>query len=183
LVKILKQNKSRKNVFYWALGVPQKSTANKKRYALQEDPLEKTLSYHAANCCRPIPGDQIMAFTQNDGEVLIHKNSCPVAIQDAARFGDRIVDAEWQKHVYSSFLVRISIRGIDRLGILNDITQYITLVLSINIRKVIIETHDGIFEGHVDLYVHNTEEVDRLMKNIQKIQGVEFVSRTDLKDL
>ncbi|MCL1973315.1 MAG: RelA/SpoT family protein, partial [Bacteroidetes bacterium] len=161
LEKVLKQNKPKKNVFYWALGVPQKKDQGDKRYALQENPLEKTLSYRAANCCRPIPGDQVMAFTQQDGEVLIHKSSCPVAIQDAARFGDRIVDAEWQKHVYSSFLVRISIRGIDRLGILNDITQYVTLVLSINIRKVIIETHDGIFEGHIDLYVHHTEEVDR----------------------
>ena len=182
LQKILKQNKPEKNVSYWGLFFPKKNTPTKQRYALQEDPLEKTRSYRVANCCRPIPGDQVIGFKQDDGEVLIHKSSCATAIQDASRFGDRIVDAEWQKHVYSSFLVRISIRGIDRLGILNDIIQYVTLVLSINIRKVLIETHDGIFEGHVDLYVHHTEEVDRLMKNIQKIQGVEFISRTDLKD-
>ena len=183
LEKILKQNKPNKKVSYWRLVFPQKNQTEKKRYALQENPLEKTRSYRAANCCRPIPGDQIMAFKQEDGEVIIHKSSCPAAIQDAARFGDRMVDAEWQKHLYSSFLVRISIRGIDRLGILNDITQYVTLVLSINIRKVVIETHDGIFEGHIDLYVHHTQEVDRLMKKIQEIQGVEFISRTDLKDM
>ena len=208
LQKILKQNKSERKVSYWGLIFPIKyfgqhednpkeqeeaaegeSETNKRQsadakslYSLEEDPVAKTLSYRVANCCRPIPGDQIIGFLQEDGEVLVHKKSCPTCIQDAARFGHRIVNAEWKQHTYNSFLARISLRGIDRLGILNDITQYVTLVLNINIRKVIIETHDGIFEGVIDLYVHNTEDLERLMKNIKKISGVEFVLRTDIKE-
>jgi len=207
LQKILKQNKSERKLSYWELIFPKKITdqdddyecdndeismglhVDKKRsisanerYLLEEDPVAKTLSYRVANCCRPIPGDQVMGFLQEDGEVLVHKKTCATGIEEAARFGDRIIDAEWKQHTYNSFLIRLALRGIDRLGILNDITQYVTLVLNINIRKVIIETHDGIFEGHIDLYVHNTDDLERLMKNIQKIHGVEFVSRIDVKN-
>ena len=205
LHKMLKQNKSERKVSYWGLIFPvkyflphggtdeegdredidlpkRKEAGTKVPYALEEDPIAKTLSYRVANCCRPIPGDQVIGFMQEDGEVLVHKKMCSNAIQDAARYGNRIINAAWKQHTYSSFLERVTIRGIDRIGILNDITQYVTLVLNINIRKVIIETHDGIFEGVIDLYVHNTEDLERLMKNIQKIHGVEFVSRTDLKE-
>ena len=199
LEKVLRQNREKKVVRYWGINLslpfsnkkandadiededgPQKPRDPRTPYALEEDPMEKTLSYRIANCCRPIPGDHVIGFMDENGNVLIHKKSCPVGIEDAARFGDRIVNAQWKKHTVLSFLARISLRGIDRMGILNDITQYVTLTLNINIRKVSIETHDGIFEGYIDLYVHNTEDLERLMSNIGKIQGVEFVSRTDI---
>ncbi|MBR4883028.1 MAG: GTP pyrophosphokinase, partial [Bacteroidales bacterium] len=80
------------------------------------------------------------------------------------------------------FLARISLKGIDRIGIVNEITKYITLVLSVNIRKIHFETHDGIFEGYIDLYVHNTEDLDVIMKRMLKIKGVESVVRTDIKE-
>jgi len=199
LKSVVKKNKPERKVSYWGLIFPIKyfqqhdteadSKGDKKQmagakgpYALEEDPIAKTLSYSVANCCRPIPGDQVIGFMQEDGEVLIHKKACPTAIQDASHYGHRIIHAEWKQHTYSSFLVRLSIRGIDRMGVLNDITQNVTLLLNINIRKVIIETHDGIFEGHIDLYVHNTKDLERLMKNIRKIQGVESVLRTDVKE-
>jgi GTP pyrophosphokinase len=73
-------------------------------------------------------------------------------------------------------------RGIDRIGILNDLTQYITLVLSVNIRKIFIETHDGIFEGFIDLYVHSTEDLDKLIKQMMLVKGVESVNRTEIKE-
>ena len=208
LNKVLKQNKSERKVSYWGLIFPVKyflgqdnkpekqedeelsDSADQKRniplskgsYALEEDPIAQTLSYRVANCCRPIPGDQVIGFMQEDGEVVVHKKTCPIGIQDAAHFGNRIVNATWKQHTYSSFLARITIRGIDRLGLLNDITQDVSLVLNINIRKVIVETHDGIFEGIIDLYVHNTQDLERLMKNMRKINGVEFVSRVDIKE-
>ena len=204
LQKVLKQNKAERKVSYWGLIFPIKyfqhsaeqvdeieieTTGDKKQkrgdkefYALEEDPIAKTLSYRVANCCRPIPGDMVIGFMQEDGEVLVHKKSCSTGIEDASRFGNRIIHATWKQHTYSSFLVRLVIRGIDRLGILNDITQYVTLVLNINIRRVVVETHDGIFEGVIDLYVRSTQDLERLMKNIQKINGVEFVTRTDIKE-
>ncbi len=154
----------------------------RKDYLLAENPLEKTLSYQVARCCKPIPGDKVIGFIDDNEEVIVHKNSCPEAIQLASRYGERIVKAKWSKHTVLSFLARVSMRGIDRIGILNELTQYITLVLSVNIRKIFIETHDGIFEGYIDLYVHSTDDLDKLIKQISHVKGVERVFRTEIKE-
>ncbi|GAB1475068.1 RelA/SpoT family protein [Bacteroidota bacterium] len=154
----------------------------RKDYLLTENPLEKTLSYQVARCCKPIPGDKVIGFIDDNEEVIVHKNSCPEAIQLASRYGERIVKAKWSKHTVLSFLARVSMRGIDRIGILNELTQYITLVLSVNIRKIFIETHDGIFEGYIDLYVHSTDDLDKLIKQISHVKGVERVFRTEIKE-
>lgn len=162
---------------------PVKSHIDKRKdFLLKENPLEKTLSYNVARCCKPIPGDKVIGFIDDNDEVVVHKSSCPEAIQQAARYGERIVKAKWSKHTVLSFLARISMRGIDRIGILNELTQYITLVLSVNIRKIFIETHDGIFEGYIDLYVHSTEDLDKLIKQISHVKGVESVIRTEIKE-
>ena len=81
-----------------------------------------------------------------------------------------------------SYLTQITIRGIDRIGILNEITKEISLVLEVNIRKIVIEAHDEVFEGYIDLYVHNTDDLDRLMERLGKIRGVESVLRTNIED-
>ena len=154
----------------------------KKDYLLEENPLDKTLSYKAAECCNPIPGDPIIGFLDDNNEVVIHKKVCPHAISLASRQGGKIVNAKWTKHTILSFLARIGLKGIDRIGIVNEITKYITLVLSVNIRKIHFETHDGIFEGYIDLYVHNTEDLEMIMKRMLKIKGVESATRTDIKE-
>ena len=79
-----------------------------------------------------------------------------------------------------SFLARISLRGIDRMGIVNEITQFITLDLSVNIRKIHFETHDGIFDGYIDLYVHDTQDLDDIIKRLLKVKGVDSVTRSDV---
>ncbi len=154
----------------------------KKDFLLKENPLEKTLSYQVARCCKPIPGDKVIGFIEDNGDVIVHKNSCPEAIQLASRYGNKIVKAKWSKHTVLSFLARISMRGIDRMGILNELTQYITLVLSVNIRKIFIETHDGIFEGYIDLYVHSTEDLEKMMKQMSQVNGVESIVRSEIKE-
>ena len=73
-------------------------------------------------------------------------------------------------------------KGIDRLGIVNDITRYITLILSVNIRKLFFETHDGVFYGYIDLYVHNTNDLEEIIKNIENIKGIETAARVDVKE-
>jgi len=154
----------------------------KKDFLLKENPIDKTLSYQVATCCRPIPGDKVIGFIDKDDIVIVHKNSCPEAILLAARDGEKIVKAKWSKHTVLSFLARINMRGIDRLGILNELTQYITLVLSVNIRKIFIETHDGIFEGYIDLYVHSVEDLEKLMKQMSNVKGVMSVVRSEIKE-
>lgn len=154
----------------------------RKDFLLKENPIDKTLSYQVATCCRPIPGDKVIGFIDKDDIVIVHKNSCPEAILLASRDGEKIVKAKWSKHTVLSFLARINMRGIDRLGILNELTQYITLVLSVNIRKIFIETHDGIFEGYIDLYVHSVEDLEKLMKQMSNVKGVMSVVRSEIKE-
>ncbi len=195
LEKILKKNTENKFVKYWNLqfffGNSNKEKENdsgqnkidkKKDYLLEENPIDKTLTYKVAECCNPIPGDPIIGFIDEENEVVIHKKVCPKAISLASWQGGKIVNAKWTKHTILSFLARIDIKGIDRIGIVNDITRYITLVLSVNIRKIHFETHDGVFEGYIDLYVHNTEDLNVIMKRIQKIKGVESAIRVDVKE-
>jgi GTP pyrophosphokinase len=190
LQKHLKKNNSSKFVKYWGLQffgntkVPNSEASDKidkkKDFLLKENPADKTLSYTVASCCNPIPGDRVIGFLKDNQEVVVHKSNCSEAILLAAREGEKIVKAKWSKHTVLSFLARIYMRGIDRIGVVNDVSQYITLVLSVNIRKILIETHDGIFEGYVDLYVHSTEDLDKLISNLSKVKGMEYVTRTEI---
>lgn len=201
LEKILKKNHQSKTVKYWTLQFLRPSKEKdvdeigdekealieydglkKKEYMLEENPAEQSLSYRVADCCYPIPGDKIVVFKEDDNEVVVHKKTCPVAISKASIEGDKIINATWARHTVLSFLARITLRGIDRVGIVNDLTKFMTLVLNVNIRKILIETHDGIFEGYMDIYVHNTDDLDAMVKNIEKIKGVEHVSRSDIKE-
>ena len=153
----------------------------KKDYVLREDTLEHTLSYSVATCCNPIPGDDVVVFMTDNG-VVVHKKDCQTATSLAAKRGEKIVNAKWSKHTLLLFLARIGIKGIDRIGLLNDITQPITLDLNLNIRRIMVETNDGLFDGIIDLYVHDKENLQDLIKILSKISGVERVARLDIKD-
>ncbi len=146
-----------------------------------KDP-DSPITYRIADCCYPIPGDAIVGFINDNGEVTVHKKTCPEAVNLASIHGDRIVNAKWSKNTIASFLARIKIFGTDRIGILNELTKVTTLALNINIRKVYIATHDSIFEGYIDCYVRSTEDLDNLMGHIRKIKGVESVNRIDIKE-
>ncbi|MBO4536557.1 MAG: bifunctional (p)ppGpp synthetase/guanosine-3',5'-bis(diphosphate) 3'-pyrophosphohydrolase, partial [Bacteroidales bacterium] len=184
LDKALRTNAERRSVQMWGVkllspkgnGIIDK----KQEYLLQEDIDQGTVSFHIAECCSPIPGDSVVAFIEEDGTVTIHKKSCAVAAGLASTQGDRIVSAKWSKHYLMSFLARISIEGIDRIGVLNEVSRVISLLLGVNMRKLHIETHDEIFEGYIDLYVHNTDDLDKLIKTLSKVKGVERVKRVEI---
>ena len=198
LEEILKKNKENKLVQFWNLqffsgkekngdeGQDHPAENGKidkhKDYLLKENPIDKTLTYKVADCCNPIPGDPIIGFIDEDGQVVIHKKVCPRAISLASTNGGNIINAKWTKHTILSFLARIEMKGTDRLGIVNDITRYITLILSVNIRKLFFETHDGVFYGYIDLYVHNTNDLEEIIKNIENIKGIETAARVDVKE-
>ena len=158
-----------------------KKIDKKKDYMLREDVLEHTLSYSIATCCNPIPGDDVVGFMTDNG-VIVHKKDCSMATSLAAKRGEKIVNAKWSKHTLLLFLARIGIKGIDRIGLLNDLTQPITVDLNLNIRRIMVETNDGIFEGIIDLYVHDRDNLNGLIKTLAKISGVERVARLDIKD-
>ena len=184
LDKALRTNAERRSVQMWGVKLlsPRGNGAidKKREFLLQEDIDQGTMSFHIAECCSPIPGDSVVAFIEDDGTVTIHKKSCSVAAGLASTQGDRIVSAKWSKHFMMSYLARISIEGIDRIGVLSDLTRVISLVLGVNMRKLHIETHDEIFEGFIDLYVHNTDDLDKMIRALAKIKGVERVKRVEI---
>ncbi len=138
--------------------------------------------YVIASCCNPIPGDSVVGFKASDGTVTVHKKSCPTANNLASKFGDKIVMPKWEhaKTQNLSFLVRLSLKGFDRIGMINDITRYISFVLSVNIKKFCLGTEDGVFEGYIDLYVHDMGDLEKLTRKLEKIEGIQSVIRTDL---
>ena len=139
-------------------------------------------TYVIATCCNPIPGDSVIGFLASDGTVTVHKRTCVNANSLASKFGDRIVIPKWEvaKTQNLSFLVRLSLKGFDRIGMINDITRYISFVMSVNIRKFCLGTEDGVFEGYIDLYVHDMGDLDKLVRRLQKIEGIQSVLRTEL---
>lgn len=134
-----------------------------------------------ATCCNPIPGDPVTGFKGPDGQITIHKKSCPVAESIAATHGDWVVVPKWLEQAEdSAFLVRISIKGIDRVGMLNDISRYVSLVMEVNIRKLSLTAEGGVFEGFIDLYVHSRDVLEKMIRKLSSIEGIENVTRIDL---
>ncbi|MBR5300462.1 MAG: bifunctional (p)ppGpp synthetase/guanosine-3',5'-bis(diphosphate) 3'-pyrophosphohydrolase [Bacteroidales bacterium] len=150
-------------------------------YVISEDG-ESKHKYVIATCCNPIPGDSVIGFLQPDGTVTVHKRTCETANNLASKFGDKIVIPKWEqaKQQNLSFLVRLSLKGFDRIGMINDITRYISFVMSVNIRKFCLGTEDGVFEGYIDLYVNDMGDLEKLIRRLQKIEGIQSVIRTDL---
>jgi GTP pyrophosphokinase len=138
--------------------------------------------YVIASCCNPIPGDNVIGFKASDGTVTVHKRSCEVANNLASKFGDKLIVPKWEhaKSQNLAFLVRLSLKGFDRIGIINDITRYISFVMSVNIRKFCLGTEDGIFDGFIDLYVHDIDDLENLIMKLKNIKGIESVARTEL---
>ena len=153
---------------------------NKKNSYVINDESDTKHKYVIANCCNPIPGDSVVGFLASDGTVTVHKKSCSVANSIAAKHGDRIVMPVWEQAADRSFLVRLSLKGVDRIGIINEISRYISLVMSVNIRKFCLGTEEGIFEGYIDLYVHDKEDLEKLIKKLNKIEGITSVVRSDI---
>ena len=144
---------------------------------LTEENIQK--NYIMAECCHPIPGDDVLGYMDENDRIIIHKRQCPVAARLKSSYGNRILATEWDTHKELSFLVNIYIKGIDAVGLLNEVTQVISRQLNVNIRKLSIETTDGIFEGNIQLYVHDVDDVKTICNNLKQIQNIKQVTRVE----
>ena len=134
-----------------------------------------------AACCNPIPGDAVVGIKSPDGKVTVHKKSCPVAEEIAATHGDWVVVPKWLEAAgNNAFLVRISLKGLDRVGLLNEISRFLSLVMGANMRRLSLSADDGIFEGYIDLYVNTKDVLEKILRKLSTIDGIESVSRIDL---
>lgn len=146
----------------------------KKTYILEEDSFSK--NFRMPSCCNPIPGDKVFGYLTDNNEVEVHSIHCPVGLKLKASQGDRIVNLEWGSYTQFPFMSTIIVTGIDRMGMLNDITKVITAG-SLNIKEMNIETNDGVFEGRIVVYVHDVNDLQTLCSRIAKIKGVKAVNR------
>ena len=138
---------------------------------------EQTISqYIFPPCCHPIPGDDTLGYIDNKGHIEIHKRACPVASKLKASFGNRILDAKWNMHKKLFFDATIRIRGIDRKGILFDLAHILSDQLGINIRKVTISADNGIFDGSIDIRIHDREDVRTIVEKIKNIDDLQEVT-------
>jgi GTP pyrophosphokinase len=142
---------------------------------LTEETIKK--NYAIADCCHPIPGDDVLGYIDTNGKITIHKRQCPIASKLKSSYGNRIIATQWDTHKQLTFLVTIIIKGVDRLGLLNDVTQVISHQLNVNIRKLTIETVEGIFEGNIQLYVHDVEDVQAIIAQLKRIDSIQEVIR------
>lgn len=137
------------------------------------------IMYSLANCCKPIPGDDVFGFiTQGEG-LKIHRTNCPNAARLLANYGHRVVKTKWMKNKEISFLTGIKIVGLDDVGVINKITNLISGTLKININALTIEAKEGVFEGNLKVYVHDKDELENLVNKLIELPGIETVERFD----
>lgn len=149
-------------------------TLNKKNVVLNEENIKR---FVIAECCHPIPGDDVLGYIDNNQRVYIHKRQCPIAAKLKASDGNHIIAATWDIHKTLYFPVTLKINGIDHIGILHQLTGVLSDQLNININKLTVTTTDGIFESEIQLGVHDVEDVKSICQNLKAIEGIEEVTR------
>ncbi len=137
--------------------------------------------YVISPCCNPIPGDPVIGFRAEDGTVIVHKKSCPEVEKLALEYGSsRFVVVEGFDSGFEEFPVRLSLHGFDKMGILNKISQFVSLTMEINIREIHLSGKDGIMDGYIDMLVHDKNNLEAMIQGLRKIDGVQDVVRTDM---
>lgn len=172
LKKILRQSSSQKKTTFWFLRNIGKGTRSEKAKS----------KYYLAECCQPIPGESVVGIKTKDNIIMVHRYTCPVATTKIMNDKDVVVDVKWDYKEQNAFLTGIKMTGVDNMGILNDITNLLSKSLNINIRSVNFYTHDGIFEGYIELYVNNLKHINQIIELLKKIEGVDTIVRSLQQD-
>ncbi|ULQ52573.1 RelA/SpoT family protein [Flavihumibacter fluvii] len=137
------------------------------------------IMYTLANCCKPIPGDDVFGFVTTGKGLTIHRTTCPNASKLLANYGHRVVKTKWAKNKEISFLTGLNIIGIDDVGVVNKITNLISGEMKINISALSIEAKEGVFRGSIKVFVHDKEELDELVKRLKQLSGIHSIERFD----
>lgn len=138
--------------------------------------------YKLANCCQPIPGDDVFGFITAGEGLKIHRSDCPNAARLLSHYGHRVVKTKWAKNKEISFLSGVRITGLDDVGVIKKITNIISDSLNMNMRSISIDTQDGIFEGTIMVYVHDREEFDHLCNQLSSLDGIITVDRIETSE-
>ena len=176
LVPFLGRNKQKKqedNSQQELFVVPEKFNRKKPIYISEET----IRQYKFKHCCHPIPGDDILGYIDNLQQIEIHKRACPVADKLKSGYGNRILDAKWDMHKRLLFDATIRLQGIDRMGILVDVSRVITSQMNVNIHKLTISGEDGVFDGSIELRVHDRDDVRDIIEALKQVEGIQDVQQ------
>lgn len=146
-----------------------------KPYVLAEHEFNR--NYVIASCCKPIPGDDALGFINDDGNVVVHKRACSIAMRLKSSFGERILSTVWSNHSNFSFEATLEVKGIDSIGVLNIITKMISEQFNMNIQRLLIEAKDGVFEGRIKMLVHNAEDIQKMCVTLSKVKNIKSITR------
>ena len=181
--KVLKKRAENRFVKYWKL---QSLWSGKDGDEKKKNRKEKSIDSHAdfliAPCCNPIPGDDVVGMNIAGAKVTIHKRSCVEAIRLMASFGDKIVPVKWVSRTLMSFLAVIKITGIDKQGIVSEITTLVSQEEKVNMRMIHFDAREGLFDGVIHLYVYNTADLNNMIARISLLKGVEVVARMEAEE-
>ena len=140
---------------------------------------DPNLDYKLAPCCNPLPGDAVFGFiTINDG-IKIHRNNCPNAKQLRSNYAYRILSAKWKSKKGNAFITGLEFTGIDIVGVVKELTTIISEEEEINMKSLNFDTNDGVFEGEIMLYVYDKSHLEKLIKKLRNINGIEKVVRIE----
>ena len=192
LGQLLKENSSRKVLKFWKLLIP--GSAAQESVDIDRDDEATTLddtigeessadepTFVMATCCEPIPGDRVVGYRDpQSGHIVVHKSTCDMLTKLAAQHSENIIkeeDIKWSQQKSVSYLASVEVFGIDRPSIILDLAKVIAADFSINMRAISIQSHDGIFEGTISLYVQDIDSLNMLLEKIRKIKGIERAKR------
>ena len=144
-------------------------------YALREDLLGQR-NYVVADCCKPISGDDVFGFINDDNTVIVHKHTCRIGLRLKSSFGDRILSTTWSSHSITSFEATLKVVGIDAVGVLMEIAKTIA-GFQVNMIRLLLESKDGVFEGRINMLVNDVEDLQKMCLSLSKIKNIKSVSR------
>lgn len=138
---------------------------------------EEKLNYSFAKCCTVIPGDKMFGFITISDGIKVHNDLCPNAINLRANYDYRVIPAKWVNEERFKNRIKVEIEGLDRMGMINDITAVISNGMNIDMKSMTIESNDGVFKGIINLEVRNKAQLEESFKQLKNINGVSRVKR------
>ena len=174
LVPFLGKNKTKKEDTPQEFFIVPEKFNRKKPIFINDDNIGQ---YKFRHCCHPIPGDDILGFIDNKHRIEIHKRDCPVAAKLKTSYGNRILDAKWDMHKRLFFDATIHIEGIDRMGMVMDISSVISSQMNVNIHKFTITSEEGVFDGDIEIRIHDREDAKTIIDQLKKIEGIQEVTQ------
>ena len=139
---------------------------------------DEVFDYKLSACCNPIAGDEIFGFTTVEEGIKVHRVTCPNAIEMRSNYDYRLIKSRWVSKDSIDFIAYLNIKGIDRIGLMNNVTKVISAQMNVNIKAVNIISNDGLFEGEITLKIHNVNFLNSLIKKLKKIDGLQSIERS-----